>query len=64
MLFTKDVAPGEEIELDYGLDYMLPREHQIHKYEGSEIGRLMHAEMKQFDPCVTSAFKRFMLSGS
>jgi len=64
VLFTKDVATGEAIELDYGLDYMLPQEQQIHKYEGSEIGRLMHAVMKQFDTRVTSAFERFMLSGS
>ena len=59
----KDIAQGGAVELDYGVDYMLPREEQIHKYEGSEVGRLMHAVLKQFDPRVAAAFDRYMLSG-
>jgi hypothetical protein len=64
VIFMKDVAQGGAVELDYGVQYMLPREAQIHKYNGSEIGRLLHAVMKQFDPRVTSAFNRFMHSAS
>jgi len=64
VIFMKDVAQGGAVELDYGVDYMLPREEQIHKYKDSEIGRLLHAVMKQFDPRVTSAFNRFMHSAS
>jgi hypothetical protein len=59
----KDVAKGEAVEMDYGTIYMLPHESQIHKYEGSDIGRLLHAVMKQLDPRVMRAFEKFMLSG-
>jgi hypothetical protein len=61
VIFTKNVRKGEAVELDFGTQYMLSPESQIHKYEGSEIGRLMHAVMKQFDPRVRSAFEKFML---
>jgi hypothetical protein len=57
----KDVAKGETVELDYGTMYMLEPESQIHKYEGSEVGRLLHAVMRQFDPRVMSVFEKFML---
>ena len=60
VIFTKNVRKGEAVELDFGTQYMLSPESQIHKYEGSEIGRLMHAVMKQFDPRVRSAFEKFM----
>jgi hypothetical protein len=64
VIFMKDVAQGEAVELDYGVQYMLPREQQIHKYEGTDIGRLLHAVMKQFDSRVRRAFQKFMLSRS
>lgn len=61
VIFMKDVAKGEAVELDYGTIYMLEPESQIHKYEGSEVGRLLHAVMRQFDPRVMSVFEKFML---
>jgi len=63
VIFMKDVAKGETVELDYGETYMLLPEGQIHKYKDSDIGCLLHAVMKQFDPRVMGAFKKFMRSG-
>jgi hypothetical protein len=60
VIFMKDVAKGEAVELDYGETYMLHPEGQICKYEDSDIGRLLYVVIQQFDPRVMSVFKKFM----
>lgn len=60
VVFTKDVAAGEAVELDYGDGYMLSREEQLVQFRGDELERLIEGVLRGFDARVLAAFRAYM----
>lgn len=60
VIFMKDVAVGEPVEMDYGDIYMLARDKQLLQFRGDKLEELIEKVLANFDARVLAAFRAYM----